>query len=338
MRLRTSVLVAVAACGILCAGTADAPGPAIGVRAIVHSVADLDKTVAFYRDGLGLQPVGPGGKPVTAMPAPSALDEELSKFTDTHGAKFRNASFNIPGAAFMLELTEFTGTARKEGKPRMQDPGAATLVLTVRDVDAALEGVKKNGGSVLSIGGQPMKIGGEVSQSRSVFVRDPDGFMLELASTQPPPKSSAPADSNILGGRIGETIKDTDQTMKFYHDVLGFETKPAAPEFATNATIASLIDATGAHWRISSAKVPGSDVSFELLEFKDVPRKDFALRVPDVGSPAVSIHVKDVESAMRAVAAGGGSIVTRGGEPVKLGPAMGVFVRDPNGLLIELIP
>lgn len=126
--------------------------------------------------------------------------------------------------------------------------------------------------------------------------------------------------------------------MKFYHDVLGFETKPAPPAFATNDTIASLIDAKGAHWRISSAKVPGSDVSFELLEFKDVPRKDFALRVPDPGSPAVSIHVKDVEAAMKAVTAAGGSIVTRGGEPVKLGPGMGVFVRDPNGLLIELIP
>ncbi len=335
--LRSAVVVAVA-CGMLSAGTADAPGPAIGVRAIIHSVADLDKTVAFYRDGLGMQPVGPGGKPVTARPAPQALDESLSKFTDTHGAKFRNASFNIPGATFMLELTEFTGTPRKQATPHMQDPGAATLVLTVRDVDAALAGVKKNGGSVLSIGGAPMKIGGETSQSRSVFVRDPDGFMLELAGIQPAPKSSAPADSNILGGRIGVTIKDTDQTMKFYHDVLGFETKPAAPAFATNQTIASLIDAKGAQWRISSAKVPGTSVDFELLEFKDVARKPFDLRVPDIGSPAVSIHVKDVEGAMKAVAAGGGSIVTRGGEPVKLGGGMGVFVRDPNGLLIELIP
>jgi catechol 2,3-dioxygenase-like lactoylglutathione lyase family enzyme len=338
MRGFRSAVVVAAACGMLSAGTGDAPGPAIGVRAIIHSVGNLDKTVAFYRDGLGMQPVGPGGKPVTAMPTPQALDESLSKFTDTHGAKFRNASFNIPGAVFMLELTEFTGTPRKQAAPHMQDPGAATLVLTVRDVDAALAGVKKNGGSVLSLGGEPMKIGGETSQSRSVFVRDPDGFMLELVGIQPAPKSSAPADSNILGGRIGVTIKDTDQTMKFYHDVLGFETKPAPVAYQTNKTIASLIDAKGAQWRISSAKVPGTDVNFELLEFKDVPRKDFALRVPDIGSPAVSIHVKDVESAMKAVAAGGGSIVTRGGEPVKLGAGMGVFVRDPNGLLIELIP
>ncbi len=337
-RLKSTALIAAAACGILSAGTADAPGPAIGVRAIIHSVADLDKTVAFYRDGLGIQPVGPGGKPVAALPAPRALDEDLSKFTDTHGAKFRNASFKIPGAGFELELTEFTGTPRKQAIPHMQDPGAATLVLTVRDVDAALEGVKKNGGSVLSIGGAPMKIGPETSKNRSVFVRDPDGFMLELAAVPPSTNSNPPAEGNILGGRIGVTIKDTDQSMKFYHDVLGFETKPGAPAFATDATIASLIDAKGAHWRISSAKVPGSPVEFEMLEFKNVARKPFSLRVPDPGSPAVSIHVKDVESAMKAVAAGGGSIVTRGGEPVKLGPARGVFVRDPNGLLIELIP
>jgi catechol 2,3-dioxygenase-like lactoylglutathione lyase family enzyme len=339
--LRSAALVAAAACGILSAGTADAPGPAIGVRAIIHSVAALDKTVAFYRDGLGMTPdptIMPDGRQTTEMPAPRALNEDLSKFTDTHGAKFRNATFHIPGTKLELELTEFTGTPVKKAVPHMQDPGAATLVLNVRDVDAALDGVKKNGGSVLSIGGAPMKMGGENSKSRSVFVRDPDGFMLELAGIQPLPKTTAPADSNVIGARIGVTIKDTDQTMKFYHDVLGFETKPAAAAYATNKTITTLIDAEGAQWRISSAKVPGTSVDFELLEFKDIPRKPFDLRVPDPGSPAVSIHVKDVEATMKAVAAGGGSIVTRGGEPVKLGPAIGVFVRDPNGLLIELIP
>ncbi len=338
MRALTNIAAFAAACGLLSAGTADAPGAATNVRAIIHSVADLDKTVAFYRDGLGLQPIGIDGKPATSMPAPQPLDEDLSKFTDTHGAKFRNAMFHIPGMQLDLELTEFTNTPVKNAIPHMQDPGAATLVLTVRDIDAALEGVKKTGGSILSKGGAPMKIGGDASQSRSVLVRDPDGFMLEIAGIKPLPKTTAPANSMVVGGRIGVTIKDTDQTMKFYHDVLGFETKPAAPSFATNKTIASLIDAEGAQWRISTAKIPGSTIDWEFLEFKDVPRKPFAPRVPDVGSPAVSVHVKDIETTMKAVAAAGGPIVTRGGQPVKLGPAKGVFVRDPNGLLIELIP
>ncbi len=58
MRRLSGLLVVAAACGILSAGTADAPGPAVGVRAIIHSVADLDKTVKFYHEGLGLTPVG----------------------------------------------------------------------------------------------------------------------------------------------------------------------------------------------------------------------------------------------------------------------------------------
>jgi catechol 2,3-dioxygenase-like lactoylglutathione lyase family enzyme len=319
-------------------GTQESPGAATGVRAIIHSVADLDKTVSFYRDGLGLEMAGPGGKPAGTLAAPRALDESLSKFTATHGAKFRNATFKIPGAKFDLELTEFTDTPRKNVQPHMQDPGAATLVLTVRDVDAALAGVNKSGGSVLSIGGQPRKVGGENSKSRSVFVRDPDGFMLELAGIQPVPASDAPASSNVTGGRIGVTIENTDQTLKFYHDVLGFETKPAPAAFATDKTIASLIDAEGAQWRISSAKIPGTAVDWEFLEFKGVARKPFHLAVPDIGSPAVSVQVKDVKAAIEAVKAGGGSTVTIGGQPVKLGNSIGIFVRDPNGLLIELIP
>src|SRR6202041_859106 len=153
-----SVLVVAAGCGLLAAGTADAPGPAIGVRAIIHSVADLDKTVAFYRDGLGMKP--------DPLPKASALNEDLSKFTDTHGAKFRNAILHIPGAAFTLELTEFSGITLKKAVPHMQDPGAATLVLTVRDVDVALAGVKKTGGAGLSNGGEPVKKA-ETSQSPS---------------------------------------------------------------------------------------------------------------------------------------------------------------------------
>ncbi len=320
------------------AGPPESPGAATGVRAIIHSVADLDKTVSFYRDGLGLEMSGPGGKPATKLAAPQALDEELSKFTATHGAKFRNATFKIPGAKLDLELTEFTDTPRKNVHPHMQDPGAATLVLTVRDVDAALAGVNKTGGSVLSIGGQPMKLGGENSKSRSVFVRDPDGFMLELAAIQPLPPSDAPANSNVTGGRIGVTVENLDQTLKFYHDVLGFETKPAAAAYSTDRTIASLIDAVGAQWRISTAKIPGSPVDWEFLEFKGVKRMPFHLAVPDIGSPAVSVQVKDVNAALEAVKAGGGSVATAGGQPVKLGPAIGIFVRDPNGLLIELIP
>ena len=262
-------------------GSAPAVGPAVGVRAIIHSVADLDKTVKFYRDGLGMEPLGAGGKPLSSLPSPNPLNEDLSKFTNTHGAKFRNAIFVIPGTKLQLELTEFSGIPLKHTMPHMQDPGATTLILMTRDLDATLAKVKENGGTVLSLGGHPMKVGGENSKSRSVFVRDPDGFLLELAHIEPP-LPTATGSGNITGARIGLTIENTDQSMKFYHDVLGFETKPGA-SFSTDKSIASLIDARGAEWRINSAQVPGSPVEWEMIEFKDIARKPFKLNVPGRG-------------------------------------------------------
>ena len=310
-------------------------GPSLGVRAIIHSVANLDKTVKFYRDGLGMEPLGPGGQPLTALRAPNPLNAELSRFTNTQGAKFRNATFEIPGAKLQLELTEFSGIPLKHVVPRMPDPGATTLILMIRDLDATLAKVKENGGTVLSLGGHPLKVGGENSKSRSVFVRDPDGFLLELAHLEPPLPSES-GSGNILGARIGRTIENTEQSLKFYRDVLGFETKPGAA-FTTDKTIASLIDARGAQWRINSATVPGSPVEWELIEFKNIARNPLHLGVPDVGSPAVSVFVKDAAATMEAVRAGGGSVETGGGRPLPLGKNMLVFVRDPNGLLIELM-
>jgi len=135
----------------------------IGVNNFIHSVADLDKTTAFYRDTLGLELKN-------APRAPMVLNEALSNLTDTQGAKFRVATFKVPDAEFDLELTEFTGIDRKPGIARNQDLGAATFVLTVRDLDEALAAVKKAGVALVTVGGTPLSLGGK---TRSIFVRDP---------------------------------------------------------------------------------------------------------------------------------------------------------------------
>ena len=151
--------------------------------------------------------------------------------------------------------------------------------------------------------------------------------------------SKLPCDDSrveVLSSRILLRPADLCLSRRFYRDVLGFETKPGAA-FATDKTIASLIDATGARWRINSARVPGTAIEWELIEFKDITRKPFQLAVPDAGSPAVSVVVKDMPSALDAVKAGGGTVVTVGGKPIPLGKTSLVFVRDPNGFLIELM-
>jgi hypothetical protein len=66
--------------------------------------------------------------------------------------------------------------------------------------------------------------------------------------------------------------------------------------------------------------------------------------VPEL--PDIVVYIEALEKrilgqtleGIRLVKSGGGSVVTIGGQPVKLGPSIGIFVRDPNGFPIELIP
>jgi catechol 2,3-dioxygenase-like lactoylglutathione lyase family enzyme len=299
-------------------------GQIVGVNNLIHSVDNLDTTVAFYRDTIGLElKAAPG--------APRILNEALSNLTDTHGASFRVATFKVPDAGFDFELTEFTDIERKGAIARNQDPGAATFILTVRDLDRALAAVKKSGVALVTVGGAPLSLGGK---TRSIFVRDPDGMFLELFQPDPLPATTAAADGNVIGGRFAMTVKDTAKTLDFYKTVFGFEPKPGA-DFAGNPVVSNLVDVQGAQFKMSRATIPTSKVTWEFVDYKGVDRKPFALRVPDPGSPAFSLRVKDADAMVSAVKAAGGSVVSTGGPPgAKAGS---IFVRDPNGFLIELI-
>src|SRR5580700_7417726 len=121
--------------------------PVVRLQNLAHTTESLEKTVPFYRGVLGLQLNGT--RDPLAQQA-QKLDEDMSKFTATKGMSFRATSFRIPNAAFGFELTEFTGGPRKPVRPNLQDIGAATLALQVRDIDQVLAKVKASGASVVT--------------------------------------------------------------------------------------------------------------------------------------------------------------------------------------------
>jgi predicted enzyme related to lactoylglutathione lyase len=126
--------------------------PVVQLQNLAHTTESLEKTVPFYRDVLGL-PVNGARDPLAQQP--QKLDDDMSMFTATKGMSFRGATFRIPNAAFGFELTEFTGGSRKPVRPNIQDIGAATLALQVRDIDKALSKVKSSGAAIVTIGGSP---------------------------------------------------------------------------------------------------------------------------------------------------------------------------------------
>ncbi len=308
--------------------------PVIGLGNLAHAVASLDKTVPFYRDLLGL-PVNGGRDPLAQMP--QALDADMSRFTATQGASFRGATFRIPGANFGWELTEFTNTARKADRFALQDPGAATLVLRVRDIEKIWPKLKAAGVEVVTTGGAALNPSGNPnSKMREVLLRDPDGFFVELQQPDPLPADAASTQGDVLGGSIQLSIEDTDKSVKFYTEAFGFSARPSG-QWATNDTVLKLIGMQGAQWRITHGSIPGLTADFGLIEYKGVPRKTRIMGPADPGSPAFTMVVRDLDAAVARWKAAGGTVVSTGGAPVKrAGGAGNVFVRDVNGFVWEL--
>ena len=58
-------------------------------------------------------------------------------------------------------------------------------------------------------------------------------------------------------------------------------------------------------------------------------------RFPDPGAAAAAIEVRNISTALKAIKAGGGSVLSMGGRPVE-GRNL-AFARDPSGVLLEVI-
>jgi catechol 2,3-dioxygenase-like lactoylglutathione lyase family enzyme len=301
-----------------------APSPVIGILNYIHAVGDLDKAVAFYRDAIGFENGVPRPFPNPGVPA----------LTNAPGVQLRLAIFKIPGAAFGWELTDFTGLDRKPAQPRPTDPGAAEIIVRVRNLDPVFAAIEKTGAPILSRSGAPVNIDTAKATLRSVLVRDPDGYLVEVIQT--PPAADSPA-GNILGAAMGLTVRDMDATLKFYRDLLGFQLT-GKTEFTGDKAMLDIVGLpAGSQFREMMGKVPGTTADIEFREFKGMPRTSFNPRVRDPGSPALCLRVTDIEGLLNRMKAAGVKVVSAHGELVQFTPKIrNIFVEDPNGLKIEL--
>ncbi len=308
--------------------------PVVRLQNLAHTTESLDKTLPFYRDVLGL-PLNGTRDPLAQQP--QKLDADMSKFTGTSGMSFRAASFHIPNAAFGFELTEFTGAPRKPVRPNIQDIGAATLALQVRDIEKVMEKVKASGAPIVTIGGVPVNpTGNPNSKLREIIIRDPDGFFVELQEPDPLPASAA-TPGDILGASVQFSIEDSAKTVAFLRDAIGFNAHPTGP-LGTSPVVTNLIGLPGAHWRITHGSIPGTTLDFGLIEYSGVPRAKVEAGAQDPGSPAFTMVVRDIHAAVDQWTKAGGTVATTGGQPiVRANGAGNVFVRDVNGMMWELI-
>jgi catechol 2,3-dioxygenase-like lactoylglutathione lyase family enzyme len=308
----------------IAAGTACAQTPVtLGMNNFIHSTNDLQKTVAFYRDVFGLP------KP----PAPRPPNPAVPALTNTPGAQLQVQIFRLPGA-FGFELTNFGPIEVHPAQAHPYDPGAAELMLRVRDLDAVFAAVKKAGAKIITTGGAPVTVGGG---NRMLMVRDPDGYILTLSQPAAAPGADVPADSGIVGGTMGLTVGDMEKTQKFYRDLLGFDLT-GSMKYVNNPAISDMAGAPkDAQYREQVGPIPGTKNRIEFHEWKGVERKAFRLRVADPGCPAIALRVADLDGLLARMKREGVKIVSQGGVPAAFGANIrNIFVEDPDGFKIEL--
>src|SRR2546428_6183867 len=92
-----------------------------GVGNFIHNVGELDRSVHFYRDVLGMELQRPPGDWQTT--------EGVLKMYDAEGGRFRVANAQIPGSPMRIEMVEFQGVDRKPVQRRWGAAGTSVLIL-----------------------------------------------------------------------------------------------------------------------------------------------------------------------------------------------------------------
>src|SRR5215510_13747494 len=319
--------VALATCLLAVSITAQAPTPnptnktgVIGLMHAIHSTNDVEKTLAFYQGVFALNGQVRGFDPK----GPRIL-------TDSPTATLRVAMTQLRGA-FNFELTQFGDLERQMNKqPDIQDPGAPMMKILVRNLDEVAANAKKVNAPIITKGGTPVTAPTPIGSAKAIIMRDPDGYFVEaiqatpaiIAETDaipaPPARGNQPAaapapPSQVVGAIMGLTVRDMDETLKYWNGVLGME-MPAADKFSSDQAMLDLMGLQkGASYRISSGVISGSKARIEFIEVKGVQRKPFDLRVTDANASGMAIRVGHIHDLLTKIKTANGRVLSRNGE------------------------
>jgi catechol 2,3-dioxygenase-like lactoylglutathione lyase family enzyme len=148
------------------------------MQAIFHTgitVSDIEKTVVFYRDVLGLKMI--------SGPDEVFEGEELSEAVGVPGTRMKLALFEVGDGA--LELIEYLSP--KSEIERALPPNAVGALHVAFRVDDALAKMKElQAGGIEFMSSLNVETEGDFAGWKWVYFKDPDGIQLELIEFGPP--------------------------------------------------------------------------------------------------------------------------------------------------------
>ena len=168
----------------------DVVGKKVGSPVLYHfglTVRDLERSVAFYRDVVGMRVLPPDAPSVTVA---AGADRSVESLPDgTSVLRLRSAAFatltenanaellvaHLGAGPLVLQVIEYVSGGGKAADVLHRNPGTAHLCFFVDDVEAKR-------GELLASGAAPrMSVLVDISPiHRSFYVEDPDGVPVEF--------------------------------------------------------------------------------------------------------------------------------------------------------------
>lgn len=132
------------------------------------TTADLERSIAFYRDVLGLKLLRVG----------ESDEPEMSTITGLPGVRLLWAELDLGGGQ-SLELLQYLAPEGTPVAQRSCDPGSAHIAFAVDDIEELHGRLVSAGAQVRS---EPVEIhdDGDWNGVRCLYLTDPDGATIEL--------------------------------------------------------------------------------------------------------------------------------------------------------------
>ena len=140
----------------------------VGSHHTAFQVADLARSVAFYRDLLGFEVVWERVN----------REEYVRRIVGYPEAELHQALLRFPGSEHCLELIDYRGVDRSPVDASPPNPGTAHVCLLVRDLVPFYDTLVAAGVGAVS---EPIRVTSGPNEGRlAVYMIDPDGFRVEL--------------------------------------------------------------------------------------------------------------------------------------------------------------
>jgi catechol 2,3-dioxygenase-like lactoylglutathione lyase family enzyme len=330
---RRTILIALA---LLLSLSGGAPAPVVArVDSICLTVADLERSIDFYTRVLSFEKISEY----------ESDGEAIEHLSGVFGAHTRVARLRLGDE--VLELTEYLSP---QGRPapvdaRSNDRWFQHVAIIVSDMSSAYETLRRH--KVRHVSPSPQRLpdwNKNAGGIQAFYFRDPDGHPLEILSFPPGkgnPRWHRSCDKLFLGiDHTAIVISDTEASLKFYRDVLGFELAGESENFGPEQE--RLNSVFGARLRISSLRAAAGP-SIEFLEYL-APRDGRPYPLDEKPNDLIHWHTRlaggDAARAARALRQAGAAFISP--DVVQLldtraGYRKSVLARDPDGHAIEIV-